>query len=318
MTPECVSSNTTEVRRRLRAEGWCVVDIGRTDRDALLRLAAELGLGPPQHHLRGDRNGITEVTAAATTEKTAIDRQQYLDLGRGSHAPHTDGTMLDGAAVTGRQLTRVCPPAYVCMQMVRTARSGGESLIVDGRPLLEDLVTGEPELLRQLIRPCVLFCRDEETAGLGPILRRIPGRSQWSIRWRFDHATYMLESAEDLLRRFQHGYIENPKYRRRFRLKPGQVLVTDNLRVLHGREAYQDDPARPRLLHRLWIADQTVRLVSPAAMPPDSRALRRHGYYRPEAAHGLRHRRDAADNGIWLARETEHYVQRVLTASMLS
>ena len=38
-----------------------------------------------------------------------------------------------------------------------------------------------------------------------------------------------------------------------FRMGPGEMLFINNTTVAHDRDAYEDDPAAPRLLVRLWV-----------------------------------------------------------------
>jgi alpha-ketoglutarate-dependent taurine dioxygenase len=36
-------------------------------------------------------------------------------------------------------------------------------------------------------------------------------------------------------------------------LSRGEILILNNSLIAHGRTAFKDDPARPRLLERLWV-----------------------------------------------------------------
>ena len=62
--------------------------------------------------------------------------------------------------------------------------------------------------------------------------------------------TAALECMSDLARR--------PEFSMRFDLQPGDLLLLNNSRVLHARDAYEDwpQPDRKRLLIRFWLKGQ--------------------------------------------------------------
>lgn len=47
--------------------------------------------------------------------------------------------------------------------------------------------------------------------------------------------------------------LDDPALNLRFRLEAGDLLLLHNRRVAHDRDAYNDDPAQPRRLLRLWL-----------------------------------------------------------------
>jgi alpha-ketoglutarate-dependent taurine dioxygenase len=62
----------------------------------------------------------------------------------------------------------------------------------------------------------------------------------------------------------------DPTFHLQMDFRPGDVQLLNNGRVLHAREAYEDDPdpARRRHLLRLWLAAHDFG--SPPAMLPGS------------------------------------------------
>jgi len=60
----------------------------------------------------------------------------------------------------------------------------------------------------------------------------------------------------------------DPQLRFDFAMEPGDLLIIDNHKVAHDREAYQDDPSAPRLMVRLWLNQS----LSSMAAPTDARA----------------------------------------------
>jgi gamma-butyrobetaine dioxygenase len=52
--------------------------------------------------------------------------------------------------------------------------------------------------------------------------------------------------------------VQAPRYQATFRLRPGEMMVFDNRRVLHGREAF-DPNSGPRHLHGFYVSRDAVR-----------------------------------------------------------
>ncbi|NEQ99549.1 MAG: TauD/TfdA family dioxygenase, partial [Cyanothece sp. SIO2G6] len=54
-------------------------------------------------------------------------------------------------------------------------------------------------------------------------------------------------------------YITNSAYCHYLDLKPGNILIMDNFRMAHGREAFdlEDNATNARLLRRTWIFDDS-------------------------------------------------------------
>ncbi|WP_309242624.1 hypothetical protein [Limnofasciculus baicalensis] len=55
--------------------------------------------------------------------------------------------------------------------------------------------------------------------------------------------------------------------------------MTDNWRVLHGREAFTDDPQKPRLLRRLWVSNYDRVFVNPLNQPQYQRVYAQYQPY---------------------------------------
>lgn len=53
----------------------------------------------------------------------------------------------------------------------------------------------------------------------------------------------------------------------RFRLEPGELLLLENWVTFHRRDAFEDDPASPRLLLRRWLSVPGNRPLDPAFAP---------------------------------------------------
>jgi len=264
----------TIAKSKLEKDGYWVFSSGNTDRAALLELAE--CFGKRKSHVHSDPDGIREVTNKSSSKKSL--KQQYTANTNTIFKPHTDGTFLDGIAKTKESsLVYVNPPDIVLMQMVQPAALGGESTILDSQPMLEEALQYDPELVKVLLQPCVVYSRDEQCARAS-VLKRI-SRDTWSIRWRYDFATLVEQNACDALKVFYKKYVSNPKYLKHFSLQAGDVVVIDNLRVLHGREAFSDDPEKPRLLRRLWVSTREQVFVNPLGQPQSQRVYEQYQPY---------------------------------------
>lgn len=61
--------------------------------------------------------------------------------------------------------------------------------------------------------------------------------------------------SEDVFKLFDYiiKYAHSRYNQLRFKLKPGQILLFDNSKILHGRTAFTPDDTR--LLYRYWFKD---------------------------------------------------------------
>lgn len=126
---------------------------------------------------------------------------------------------------------------------------GGESILVDGRRLVEDIVAEGRESLIDVLRESVfpfevpsIFTKDEAEFFVGPIIGENP-----FIRYRrqtIDRARanpkYSLENRHLQAINELDTYLSQPSRHARFLLKRGQVLFVNNHEVLHGRTSFAD------------------------------------------------------------------------------
>jgi hypothetical protein len=90
-------------------------------------------------------------------------------------------------------------------------------------------------------------------------------------------ADWAVEAFHDL----QKNYFANPKYQGRLTLQAGQVIVIDNYRMLHGRDAFSNgQTGRERRLRRIWLAhDRLPVLRNAAGEHRERRAIKRFQAY---------------------------------------
>jgi hypothetical protein len=160
----------------------------------------------------------------------------------------------------------VCP-RWIGLLCVRPAPEGGGSRITNVLETHERLAQVDSESLELLYQP---FIRDLVTPGaVGsranllrncfPIFSEPPNprfryMRYWIERGHLKAGVPLLErqiAALDQLDRF----LEHPEHVFRFRMERGHMMFCDNTTVAHDRDEYVDDPANPRWLCRLWLAD---------------------------------------------------------------
>jgi len=133
---------------------------------------------------------------------------------------------------------------WISWECVRQSSAGGYSLLKDTKPALDSLSGSERDELRSLtIRTHVVFPDD---TGAYPVLRQDGDGADWVYftPWMTDG-----QSSPAFLK-FLSALEATPTHS--LRLYPGESLLIDNGRMLHGRSALSGN--KDRLLIRRWIA----------------------------------------------------------------
>jgi hypothetical protein len=226
--------------------------------------------------------------------------------------------------VDGPCLTRVGPPAYVILQIVRNAGEGGASIIVDGQRVLRDILMSNPAMATTLMSPgAITYCRDDQLSLDRPVFAQI-GPNHYTIRFRSDSKAYSPEWALPAVQALHWKYHMAPEYRERMLLEEGQILVCDNTRVLHGREPFSEEDTGTgagRKLRRLWIMDEHHEtLHNLEEEVPTSRALDPYKPYGPVPNDVALQNVPKIRTGIWLdgtANTVAQQIARDLTEQRL-
>jgi len=169
----------------------------------------------------------------------SVRRIEDIRLGnsrRGAHSPNELGLHTDQHYVD-----------LIAWYCVKPAPRGGETLLVDTRPLLLARSADELALLRRV----TMHCPDVD--GLAapdqvPLLRSTAGTlrvyyAAWNVAPTHEPAV------NAAFERFVQDVEAAPRLG--IRLEAGECLYLDNTRMLHGRG--QLPPDSPRVLKRFWI-----------------------------------------------------------------
>lgn len=141
------------------------------------------------------------------------------------------------------------PPSIQLLHFLVNESSGGESTLVDGWAVLDDLRRDNPAAFDTLCRVPVtfqLFSEDEDTRATAPIIQldtsgrvrtlRFSNQLALPIRAPFDDVGEFYDAY-----RILGSMLDSDHYKLAFRTDTGDLLTVHSHRVLHGRQAF--DPA---------------------------------------------------------------------------
>ena len=156
-------------------------------------------------------------------------------------------------------------PDVVGLLCLRTAKSGGQSQLVSGYALHNELLENHPDTLETLYQHFYFDRRGQFRTGESPT-SHFPvfqwSRGELTLRYLYYYILVGHERAGEPLTVEQRGALEvveallrRADFRVEFSLQPGQMLFTNNRWILHNRTAFEDDadPARRRHYVRLWL-----------------------------------------------------------------
>lgn len=227
------------IHKELMANGYCIHSTAHREEAAVVEYHWNLvnQLGEPLEHNAGKEDYIWRVqpTVNDSKLKTFSEHAGEADL-------HTDTQY------------RRSPERYMSLSMVRdSACGGGQTILLDYKKVA-DRVAASPyyaELTSDypIMVPDV-FSANESKVIYAPILADEP-----LLRFRDDTISKGLDAINEPLdspKRQAFEWLRDELFGSehivRFHLEPGQILVIDNHRVMHGRSAFQDPD---RLLFRI-------------------------------------------------------------------
>ena len=137
-------------------------------------------------------------------------------------------------------------PSIQILHMLKNECEGGDSIIVDGWEVVEDLRKDNPEyfnILKEFNVPFRQFDENNETYTVAPMINCLSDGSLESFRFS-NHLMQMINPSREGVKNFYKAFHEassrvlDSKYRSTFRLNAGEALIVASLRVLHGRESF--------------------------------------------------------------------------------
>lgn len=242
---------TKEISTFLKEHGYCVIKPQDHSLEAFRETAGKFGL--IQFHTKSDEHGVV-----GGGEPINKDWQRFKDDYHGELSsdffPHTDGSFLNGIAYVEGTAKKITPPKFVILQCVSKPEFGGDNFLVDGQKIYNDLLANHADTLKILMTSgSVTYCRDDLLSIDCAVFEKIDNETL-RIRYRYDSTAFIPEWASAAFKYIQTHYSTNERYITPISLEPGDILVMDNLRVLHARHKFIDGNQQ-RKVRRLWIAD---------------------------------------------------------------
>lgn len=164
-------------------------------------------------------------------------------------------------------------PDFMLLSCVKESRVGGESILVDGYRILEAFAA-DPKLAWAATALRKRHIDQTETGmqtSLSPICMD-NGNGRTMVRRTLEQRP--AETSEDqetdrqMIALWQDAVDQASAVAPHFKLLPGQVVVVDNYRVMHGRQPYED---LNRMLWRVWVWSKDCLRVPPLRLASDTR-----------------------------------------------
>ncbi|MFQ5775379.1 MAG: TauD/TfdA family dioxygenase [Kiloniellaceae bacterium] len=161
------------------------------------------------------------------------------------------------------------PPGYQFLHCLCNEAAGGESVVVDGFAVAGALRRDEPEafdLLARVALPFRFVDRDTDLRYRAPAIGLHPDGEVREIRFSIalmdalDAPAHLMEALYRAYRKMA-AMIREPQFEVRFRLEAGQMLVFDNRRILHGREAFDPRTGRRHLAGCYLLRDDLLSRI---------------------------------------------------------
>jgi hypothetical protein len=158
-----------------------------------------------------------------------------------------------------------------------TALEGGESMLVSGPAIYNEIVRNHPEHLAPLLRGFHHHRRDQREAGeaaVTPYRTPVFGYFNGLFHMAYAGPSIFFCEAEGVTITDREkaalecfvSVVERPEMRVGMDLRKGDIQFVNNYLVLHSRTAYRDAPDRRRHLVRLWLDDTASARLGPGKM----------------------------------------------------
>lgn len=146
-------------------------------------------------------------------------------------------------------------PRYVALYCINQDMEGGDSILVQFELLYKQLLAQYGEGVDLLFNKNAITVHSAYGIENKPILL---GLENGKIGISYSPILQKMRCNKDIFKIFEYitQYVHAPSNQIRFRLQPGQALLIDNCRVLHGRTEFSKNSSR--LLHRYWFKSESL------------------------------------------------------------
>ncbi|MDT7801122.1 MAG: hypothetical protein QOI78_4555 [Actinomycetota bacterium] len=189
-------------------------------------------------------------------------RDRRTAVGEGKRARYSDSRFGGDLHTDGAEAALPAPDLFT-LYCVRQSRLGGELVTVHLDHILRRLAD-QPDVLHTLHAPFHVDRRGDEQEGEAPTVRK-PVLFEQNGRTSISYLRSYIEIGHGhdgvaSLTGTQHAALDavdavtrDPRARLVGKLREGELAVFDNLRLLHGRQEFVNEPDHSRLLVRSWI-----------------------------------------------------------------
>jgi gamma-butyrobetaine dioxygenase len=139
-------------------------------------------------------------------------------------------------------------PTLQILSCLQNSVDGGDSVVIDGFKIAERLQAEDEQAFELLARHCARF----EYAGSAgvrlrskrPLIELGPDGELIAVRFNNRSAAAITDVPFDAMERYYAAYrrfaalVEDPSLAVTFKLRPGELFIVDNTRVLHARKAF--------------------------------------------------------------------------------
>jgi len=243
-----------EIYREIESQGYSIVKVWDTSEETMLDVASYFGR--IQGHPKADERGLVGVTPEKVSNDPSVFERNISKTSE-EFLLHTDGSFLDGIVPVEDKYFRLGPPSLFLLQCVRPAEQGGESVLLDAKEVMQALQTEQPELaVLAQTRGLLHFFGGDQMALDFPLFEKMHP-SAYRLRFRWDLGLANANHAQSL-RYLINQYFLGPRFQKRYRLEAGEIVIVDNSRVVHGRDAISlQGKEGPRLMRRTWIWNES-------------------------------------------------------------
>ena len=143
-------------------------------------------------------------------------------------------------------------PRFVALYCAKSAKSGGDSIVVRLDSLYLQLIQLFGESVNLLFKKDAVTVETALGVEVKPILFWL---DDGSVGISYSATLHKMWCSEEVFKLFDYitKYAHSRYNQLRIKLKPGQILLFDNSKILHGRSAFTRDDSR--LLYRYWFKD---------------------------------------------------------------